>query len=103
MRKRYQKGSLKNIDGSWIAQWWEDGHRRKRTLGRVKDMTKTRAKTSSQQSPNRSTARKKLFRERHVRRVHSRLLSSVFSPQMETVNSHDERRPDCASSDPGNA
>ncbi len=43
MRKRYQKGSLKNVDGSWIAQWWEDGHRRKRTLGRVSKMTKTQA------------------------------------------------------------
>src|SRR5215468_384311 len=41
MRKRYQKGRLKNVEGSWIAQWWEDGHRRKRTLGRVSKMTKT--------------------------------------------------------------
>ena len=33
MRKRYQKGSIKKYRGAWIAQWWEDGHRRKRTLG----------------------------------------------------------------------
>jgi len=44
MRRRYQEGSLREVDGFWIAQWWEDGHRRKRTLGRVKEMTKTRAK-----------------------------------------------------------
>ena len=44
MRRRYQEGSLGSVDGFWIAQWWEDGHRRKRTLGRVKEMTKTRAK-----------------------------------------------------------
>lgn len=43
MRKRYQKGSLTKADGSWIAQWWEDGHRRKRTLGRVSQMTKSEA------------------------------------------------------------
>ena len=45
MRKRFQKGSLRKVDGKWIAQWWEDGHRRKRTLGRVSAMTKTEAQT----------------------------------------------------------
>lgn len=40
MRRRFQKGSLSKVGGSWIAQWWEDGHRRKRTLGR---MTKAQA------------------------------------------------------------
>jgi integrase len=43
MRKRYQKGSLKKVDGKWIAQWWEDGHRRKRTLGLVTAVTKAKA------------------------------------------------------------
>jgi integrase len=43
MRKRFQKGSLRKVDGSWIAQWWEDGHRRKRTLGRCSEMTKAQA------------------------------------------------------------
>jgi len=43
MRKRFQKGSLLKASGVWIAQWWEDGHRRKRTLGRVSQMTKTQA------------------------------------------------------------
>jgi integrase len=43
MRKRYQKGSLRKVDGDWIAQWWEDGHRRKRTLGRVSTLTKAQA------------------------------------------------------------
>src|SRR2546425_260704 len=43
MRKRYQKGSLSKVEGVWIAQWREAGHRRKRTLGRVSTMTKTDA------------------------------------------------------------
>jgi integrase len=43
MRRRYQKGSLKKFEGVWIAQWWEDGHRRKRTLGRVSQMPKASA------------------------------------------------------------
>ena len=45
MRKRYQKGSLRKVDGFWIAQWWEQGHRRKRWLGRVSELTKTQAQT----------------------------------------------------------
>ena len=45
MRKRYQKGSLKTFEnGSWIVQWWEDGHQQKRTLGRVSKMTKKEAR-----------------------------------------------------------
>ena len=43
MRKRFQQGSLSKVDGSWIAQWWEDGHRRKRTLGRCSQLTKAQA------------------------------------------------------------
>ncbi len=43
MRKRYQKGGLQKVDGVWIAQWWDDGHRRKRTLGRVSVVTKSDA------------------------------------------------------------
>lgn len=43
MRKRYQKGSLKKVEGKWIAQWWEDGHRRKRTLGLVSKVSKAQA------------------------------------------------------------
>jgi len=45
MRRRYQKGSLSKVGSSWIAQWWENGHRRKRTLGRVREMTKSQAQT----------------------------------------------------------
>jgi integrase len=44
MRRRYQEGSLTKVDGNWIAQWWEDGHRRKRTLGRVTMVAKAKAK-----------------------------------------------------------
>jgi len=46
MRKRHQKGSLTKIYGSWVVQWWEDGHRRKRTLGRTSSMTKTQAQNA---------------------------------------------------------
>jgi len=45
MRKRYQQGSLRKVDGKWIAQWWEDGHRRKRTLGRISRVPKAEAQT----------------------------------------------------------
>lgn len=44
MRKRYQKGSLSKVNGRWIAQWWEHGHRRKQTLGLVSTMTKSQAR-----------------------------------------------------------
>ena len=43
MRKRHQRGSLAKVNGRWIAQWREDGRRRKRTLGAVSGMTKTEA------------------------------------------------------------
>ena len=43
MRKRYQQGSLTKVGGNWIAQWWEDGHRRKRTLGRTSKIAKSAA------------------------------------------------------------
>jgi integrase len=43
MRKRYQKGSLARCGGKWIGQWWEDGHRRKKTLGLVSKVPKAQA------------------------------------------------------------
>lgn len=45
MRQRYQKGSVKPVQGKWIAQWRENGRKRKRTLGRVSKMTKSEAGT----------------------------------------------------------
>jgi len=44
MRRRFQNGSLLQRGGSWVAQWWEDGHRRKRFLGLVAEMSKTTAR-----------------------------------------------------------
>jgi integrase len=38
-RKRYQRGSLTKVGKQWIAQWWEDGHRRKART----DLNKTQA------------------------------------------------------------
>lgn len=43
MRKRYQKGSLRKVEGKWIAQFWQDGHRRKKTLGLVSKVPKAQA------------------------------------------------------------
>lgn len=46
MRKRFQEGSLSKAGGKWIAQWWDDGHRRKRTLGKASQMSKSQAQTA---------------------------------------------------------
>ena len=35
MRRRYQKGSVRKVGPSWVGQWWENGHRHNRTLGRA--------------------------------------------------------------------
>ena len=45
MRRRFQKGSLKKIDGRWIAQWWDQGGRKKKTLGKVSTKTKSQAES----------------------------------------------------------
>jgi len=44
-RKRYQQGSLTNVKGLWIAQWREEGHHRKRVLGKTFQMTKSEARS----------------------------------------------------------
>ena len=41
MRKRHQKGSLTKVNGRWVAQWRQDGQRRKRRLGLIAVMTST--------------------------------------------------------------
>lgn len=45
MRKGFQKGSLRKVNGVWIARWWEDGRRRGRTLGQVSRMPKASAQS----------------------------------------------------------
>lgn len=42
-RRRHQQGSLKVVRGRWIAQWWDNGHRRNKLLGRQSIMTKSQA------------------------------------------------------------
>lgn len=46
-RKRFQRGSLKMRKHGrvrvWVAQWWEDGGRRFKVLGRCAQMTKSQA------------------------------------------------------------
>lgn len=43
MRKRFQKGHVFKRGKKWVVQWWEDGHRRKRTVGLRSQITKTEA------------------------------------------------------------
>ena len=45
MRKRCQRGCLRKISGSWVAQWREAGRLRKKALGRISEMTKSEALT----------------------------------------------------------
>ncbi|MEW5976036.1 MAG: tyrosine-type recombinase/integrase [Acidobacteriota bacterium] len=45
MRRGYQKGSLKIHRENWVAQWWDNGHRKNRVLGPVSKMTKSRARS----------------------------------------------------------
>src|SRR5215471_5486542 len=46
-RKRFMKGSVRPRKHGrlkvWVAQWWEDGHRRSKVLGRCSEMTKGQA------------------------------------------------------------
>jgi integrase len=44
MRKRYQRGSLRPIDGKWLFQWYDtNGKKRKKRFGSVKEITKSEA------------------------------------------------------------
>jgi len=46
-RKRYQKGSVRSRKHGktkvWVGQWWEDGNRKSKVLGRVSEMGKGEA------------------------------------------------------------
>ena len=47
MRKRFRKGSLikrrRAYGWIWVAQWWENGHRHNQMIGRVAELTKSKA------------------------------------------------------------
>ena len=43
MRRRFQNGSLKKKNGSWIGQWRDNGCFRSQALGRIRETTKTEA------------------------------------------------------------
>src|SRR5215468_8940953 len=43
MRRRFQKGSLKKKNGSWIGQWRDNGRFKSQALGRIREATKTEA------------------------------------------------------------
>ena len=48
-RKRYMKGSVRPRKHGrhkvWVAQWWEEGGRRSRVLGKCSEMSKDQAET----------------------------------------------------------
>ena len=44
MRRRYQRGCLLKVSGSWVAKWREDGRQKKEVIGRVSEMTKSQAR-----------------------------------------------------------
>ena len=43
MRRRFQQGSLRKCNGRWVAQWWDCGSRKKLTLGKISEITKSDA------------------------------------------------------------
>jgi len=49
-RKRFQKGTVgarkHGRTKVWVAQWWEDGSRRSKVLGRCSELTKTQAESA---------------------------------------------------------
>lgn len=49
-RKRFQKGTVGERKHGrkkvWVAQWWEDGGRRSKVLGRCSELTKTQAESA---------------------------------------------------------
>jgi hypothetical protein len=55
MRNRFQEGSLFKRNGSWAAQWWDNGQWRKRRLGRVSEMSKGQAQIQIASIAERST------------------------------------------------
>ena len=58
-RRRYQEGSLTVARRSWVAQWYEDGHHRKRVLGRVSEVTKSQARAELEKNLSRLRERDK--------------------------------------------
>jgi hypothetical protein len=49
-RKRYQKGSVSSRKHGknkvWVGQWWEDGQKKSRVLGRCTEMRKSEAEAN---------------------------------------------------------
>jgi hypothetical protein len=46
-KRRYQRGSVKRQNGRWVGMWYADnGGRKSRVLGLVKDMTKSDARAA---------------------------------------------------------
>lgn len=77
MRRWYQKGSLQKRKHRrfkvWAALWWQDGHRRYRTLGRCSAMSQGEARLLLDAIRSRSTER--LKSERRSRGIPSVILS----------------------------
>jgi hypothetical protein len=49
-QKRFQKGSVRprkhGKNKVWVAQWWEDGHKKSKVLGRCTTMGKSEAEAA---------------------------------------------------------
>lgn len=94
MRKRHQKGSLTKAGGVWIAQWWENGHRRKKTLGRRSELTKSEARLQLAQILSPINARADSPSERQT---FGEFLASVYLPfyrrkwKSSTADSNEDR------------
>src|SRR5213594_1530632 len=76
MRKRFQKGNVMKLHGSWIGRWWEDGERRAQKLGRVSEMTKSQAKEKLAEMLGPINARA----ETNPNRVFGDFVEGVFFP-----------------------
>jgi len=98
MRKRHQQGSLKKVGLSWIAQWWENGHRRKRALGRIAEMTKTQAQNelaailfpinSSQEAPSDNCTFGDFVNRMYLPFYHRKWKDSTTACNVERVKHH---------------
>ncbi len=93
-RKRYQKGSVRprkhGRNKVWVAQWWVDGKRRSKVLGRCADMPKSEAEARMALSSNPPTWERVIRKSPYTR---SACTSRGFSPflpaEVEGVDSND--------------
>jgi hypothetical protein len=93
-RKRYMKGSVRPRKHGklkvWVAQWWEDGHRRSKVFGRCSEMTRGQAEVALNEiiAPlNRKAGQ--LRRCLHVRDISRERVSSSTPGKVEAIYEND--------------